>query len=293
MRIASSLLTPIGPRFPFECLLDECSDGGTALPRAFAEIYQSEWRLPRIASSPYVYSNFVTSRDGRVSFNEPGRMGGGDVSGYQPNDIWLMALLRSRADAILVGDNTLRVEPNHVWTPGFVCPTDDDAFLQLRRDEGRSHAPLQVFLSLEGEIDFDAAVFSRPDLHVLVATTPAGGGRLRSHPSVAAQFEVLELGPESVPVGELVDLLGRAYGVRTLLCEGGPRAYASLLAAECLHDEFLSLSPIMIGSAEETRRPSLIEGVAFTAERHPRAKLVSVHRAENHIFLRSRYRDPS
>lgn len=220
-------------------------------------------------------------------------MGGGDVSEYQANDIWLMALLRSRADAILVGDNTLRVEPEHVWTPGFVSPTDENAFAQLRRSEGRSDAPLQVFLSLKGEIDFDARVFSRSNLHVLVATTPAGGERLRTHPSVAAHVEVIELGSESVPVGELVDLLGRSYGVRTLLCEGGPRAYASLLAADCLHDEFLSLSPIVIGSTDEARRPSLIEGVAFTTERHPRAKLVSVHRAVNHIFLRSRYREPT
>jgi riboflavin biosynthesis pyrimidine reductase len=104
---------------------------------------------------------------------------------------------------------------------------------------------------------------------------------------------VLEFGAESVDVGQLIELLGHSYGIRTLLCEGGPRAYASLLAADCLHDEFLSLSPIFIGSSGSAPRPSLIEGVSFTVEQHPRARLVSVHRAENHLFLRSRYREPS
>jgi riboflavin biosynthesis pyrimidine reductase len=287
------LETPAGPGSAFQCLFDESSDEGASLPRSFSDIYQSDWRLPARTESPYVYSNFVISRDGRVSFNEPGFMGGGDVSGYQRHDIWLMALLRSRADAILVGDNTLRLEPQHIWTADYVFADDSPAFAELRRIEGRTDTPLQVFLSLEGNIHFDAAVFDRVDLQVLVATTSTGAERLRARPAVTARVEVLELGADSVEVAELIELLGRSYGVGTLLCEGGPRAYASLFAADCLHDEFLSLSPIVIGSSDAAPRPSLIEGVSFTVERHPRARLISVHRAENHLFLRSRFRDPS
>ena len=56
---------------------------------------------------------------------------------------------------------------------------------------------------------------------------------------------------------------GEAYGVATVLCEGGPRAYGSLLAAGCLDDESLTLSPAVIGATPDRPRPSLVEGVAF------------------------------
>jgi len=79
------------------------------------------------------------------------------------------------------------------------------------------------------------------------------------------------------------------YGVRTLLCEGGPRVYGSLLGAGLVDDEFLTLSPGVIGSEPGKRRPGLVEGRAFTPQNAPRSALVSLRRAGDHLFLRSRY----
>jgi riboflavin biosynthesis pyrimidine reductase len=39
-----------------------------------------------------------------------------------------MGLLRARADAILVGDNTLRAETEHLWTAAAIFPDDAAAF---------------------------------------------------------------------------------------------------------------------------------------------------------------------
>jgi len=83
----------------------------------------------------------------------------------------------------------------------------------------------------------------------------------------------------------------RGYG--RLLCEGGPRAYGSLLRAGQIDDEFLTLSPIVIGNhpaGAGRHRPSLIEGVAFAPGETPVQRLLSVRRAGDLLFLRSRYR---
>ena len=285
--------SPKGPEAGYVCLIDESVDEGLGLPDGFRVVYGSDWRLPQQRARAYVYSNFVLSRDGRLSFNEPGHMSGGDVSGFSGHDQWLMALLRARADAILMGDNTLRIEPDHVWTAEYIAPGDAEAFAGLRRAEKRTPMPLQVFLSLEGDVDVSAAaIFSRDDAHVVLATTTRGAVRARGLPATRARVDVVELGLEAVDVRALLGLLWDSYGVATVLCEGGPRAYGSLLAAGCLDDEFLTLSPVVVGSSPDLPRPGLVEGVAFSATSHPWSRPLTVHRAGDLLFLRSRYAFP-
>ena len=284
---------PVGPGDNFTLLFDDDSAPGISLPAPFREIYGGDWRLPPAGTGPYVYANFVVSRDGRVSFGETGHMGGGDVSGFNRHDQWLMALLRTRADAVLVGDNTLRLEPDHLWTAEYICPTDAAAFASLRREERRSPMPLHVFLSLDGRIPADAAALRTGDIRIVVATTKSGSRRASAALAGRADADVLSLGEGSVDLARMVGVLSDEYGVRSLLCEGGPRVYGAMLAARQVADEFLTLSPLVIGSRPEgPARPSLVEGVAFGPGDAPTSRLVSLRRAGDHLFLRSRYDKP-
>jgi 5-amino-6-(5-phosphoribosylamino)uracil reductase len=246
------VIAPTGPGWPFELLFDDSDDAGPELPESFRAVYPAPWRLPTPESRPYVYVNFVLSRDGRVSFNEPGHMSGVDVAGFDQHDQWLMGLLRSRADAILMGDKTLEIEPDHVWTAEFIRPEDAKAFTSLRESEGRSPMPLQVFLSLDGDVDVEAArVFAVERAHVVVATTTRGAAHLSSRPDVAAKLDVLDLGSDSVDAHAASTLrLRRRHG----LCEGGPRACGSMLAAECGR-RFLTLS-VVVGSSADRPGPT-------------------------------------
>jgi riboflavin biosynthesis pyrimidine reductase len=91
---------------------------------------------------------------------------------------------------------------------------------------------------------------------------------------------------------ECIEILAElaARGVRTLVCEGGPRVYGSLLAAGVELDEFLTLSPLVLGDDEiGPKRPSLVEGVRFAPGAAPRSRLLSVRRGGDHLYLRSRY----
>jgi 5-amino-6-(5-phosphoribosylamino)uracil reductase len=229
-----------------------------------------------------MYVNFVTARDGRVSFNVPGHLGGGDVSDFDAHDIWLMAMLRSRADAVMIGEGTVRSEPSHVWIYQ-TFHADDPDLVALRSAECEREHALQVVVSLDGTVPDDAAMLARPEIDVLVATTTAGAKR------VPSGVDTIVLGETEVDVRELVRVLVRDHGVKRLLCEGGPRLYGSVLRAGLPLDEFVTLSPLVLGEDETVRRPSLVEGAAFQPGATPRSRLLSVRRAGDYLYLRSRY----
>ena len=276
---------------PFTLLFDDEPKDDTALPENLRAIYGGDWLLPEVTGRPYTYANFALSRDGRVSFNVSGHLGGGDVSGFNAHDRWLMGLLRARADAVVVGDNTLRLEPDHLWTCDYIFP-DTEAFAALREAEGRKPQPVQVFLSLTGDFDAEAAVFCKPHLDVMIATTSRGYEKARAL-RCAANVTVLNLGEERVDLSRFVRVLHSDFGVNTLLCEGGPRVYGGFIEPGLMDDEFLTLCPTVIGNpvvAENSKpRPGLIEGTAFMPNAYPKSIPSSLRRAGDHLFLKSRY----
>lgn len=278
---------PHGPGTPFTTLFDE-QTGGDALPTAWAKLY-SPWPLPAPTNRPYVYANFVTSRDGRVSFNTPDHMGGGDVSRRNHHDRWLMGLLRTRADAVLVGASSLLWAGNHIWTPDAVYPADAPAWAVLRLHEARTPQPLHVIITRSGKVEaITAPVFNTPGLPVLLATTRHGLANIGLLRELAPHVE-LYAPDDTLDLATLLSYLRTNYGVRTLLSEAGPQVYGSLQAAHLVDDEFVTLSPILIGSTDDEQRPGLVEGIAFDHIHPPRSKLLSVHQSGDYLFLHSRY----
>jgi riboflavin biosynthesis pyrimidine reductase len=275
-----------GPGEPFITLFDEQEGEEQTLPQTFAQIY-SRWPLPEPTDRPFVYSNFVMSHDGRVSFNQPGRMTGSPVSRDDQHDRWLMGLLRARADAVLIGGTSIASAGNHVWTPRAVFREDADAFAALRRMEGRIESPLLVVLTRSGKVPEHAPSLDNPELPVLIATTASGAHQAKKILGERDWIRYLETGDQFDQLAVLRML--RTQGISTLLSEGGPLIYGSLLEAGLIDDAFVTLSPIMIGRSDEKYRPSIIEGVAFDYRNPPCLRLLSVHRHGSHLYLHSRY----
>lgn len=286
-------MQPHGPDEAFTLLFDEEAHLLPYLPEAFRQAYQGDWHPPDVAGRPYTFVNFVTARDGRISFAEPGHAAGCDIADFSMPDRWVMALLRAVADAVMMGEGTLHAEPDHLWTCEYICPEDAEAFAALRRHLGRAPLPLHIFVSLEGRLDPAAAVFAVPEAEIIIATTERGRpeAEARLH-GCAAKVEVLALGETSADLAALVRLLYHQYGVRRLLCEGGPRVYGALLQAGLVDDEFLTLSPLMVGEAVGHPRPSLVEGAGFAPGQAPRSALLSLRRVRDHLFMRSRWAYP-
>jgi riboflavin biosynthesis pyrimidine reductase len=283
-------MKPHGFDCQFTLLFDDDTREQPHLPEPIRAIYQGDWHPLSHPDRPYTFMNFVTSRDGRVSYNEPGHVSGANVACFNTADIWLMGMLRARADAIMMGEGTLHSAPQELWTYDAIFPAEREAFGAMRGYFGLPPVPLHIFVSLDGTLDASAAVFHQPELKIIIATTRHGqseaSARLRN---CTAAIEILDLGAVIVDFAALAHLLFDRYGVRLLLCEGGPRVYGSLLRAGLVDDEFLTLSPTMVGEEPGKFRPSLIEGVAFAPGMAPRSQLLSMRRTGDHLFLRSRW----
>lgn len=270
---------------------DDTSSAGLALQPAFAAAYQGPWNLPDPCEGrPYTTINFVVSRDGRISYAEPGEVGGASVNNGCLADVWMMGLLRARCDAVMVGDGTVRSEPDHVWTPTHLGGEDAPAFEWLRSHEGRAPVALHVFCSLTGAIERQWAAVARDDIPMVIATTTGGVDEARRRLAGRPHSEVVAFGDIRVDTAALMRWLLAERGVRALLCEGGPHLYGSMVADGAVDDEFVTLSPVIIGaqSASGTRRPSLVEGVGFAPGTSPQARPISLRRAGDHLMLRSR-----
>lgn len=274
---------------PFELYIQDPESANAPLPPALQSIYSGGWHIPERSSRPYTYSNLVLSRDGRVSFNLPTAFGGGEISDFNAHDTWLMGLLRARADAIMIGDGTLKLERKHIFTHQFISPEYHPPMSEWRASLGMPPKALQVVVSLSGE-DLEGCAAFGSEQQAVIAITTQGYAKASEWVRNCDNVQLLELGRDGVDLRRLAEILYTDFAVKTLLCEGGPGTLGQMHKAGLIDDEFLTFSPVMVGqNTAEGLRPGLIEGVAFTPETAPRSRLLSLRRAGNHLFLRSRY----
>lgn len=231
---------------------------------------------------PGVYSNFVTSLDGRITFNELGHYGGGEISFRNPHDRLLMGVLRSASDAVLVGAGTLRVEPNHVWTASGLFREDPATAGLLARQRAAFGLPermLHFFVTGSGRLDATPRVLDAPDAEVWFITTPSGKATLDERFSDRRINTVVAGEGPHVDIRSAVNAIGADFGVERLLCEGGPMLIGSLLTSRLLDHAFLSVAPQIIGSAPEQDapdRPTWVSGYFGHPGQTPEARLLSL-----------------
>ncbi len=178
---------------------------------------------------PYTIVNFVATADGRASFH--GRSGPlGDET-----DRELFLGLREQVQAVLVGTGTLRVER-------YRRLVSDPERRQRRIQAGLSPEPLACLVSRTGDVPIEAPLFSEPELRIVVFGPP--GLEL---PDCAAQLEVVVLDPGELTLTAAMRRLRADFGIRSLLCEGGPTLFSGLLSERLVDELFLTLVPRLAG----------------------------------------------
>ncbi|MCX7859767.1 MAG: dihydrofolate reductase family protein [Chloroflexus sp.] len=271
---------------PFTLLFEEELNHGPGLPAEIRAIYGGDWRLPAIpAHRPAVWTNFVVSHDGRIAFNQPGWNGGNAISRNNRHDHWLMEVIRSRADAILVGTATLRAARRHRWVPGELV--DWPAFAALRAAEDRPPLPALVILSATGDLPA-AKALTLPRSIFLITTAQGAERALATYP----QIECLVGADGQLDLPAAFTALRQRHGIRTLLSEGGGRTYGTLLATHLIDEVFLTISPIIVGNPPPPAppRPGLVEGIGFSPQHPPTLHLISLRRVGNVLFQRAQLR---
>jgi riboflavin biosynthesis pyrimidine reductase len=235
-------------------------DGAARPPHEWLAGLRFEERAP--AERPLLFMNFVASADGRATIEGRAQALGSDA------DTLLLTELRTIADAVLIGSGTLRAE-------GYARLVGDPGRVARRTAAGRPPTPLAVLMSHGLDLPWEAGLFAAADQPVLIYTAADA-----APPAVAAAPEVVRL-PQLSPAAVLRDLRGR--GVRALLCEGGPRLFRSLLGAGLVDELFLTLSPLLTGTAAA---PRIVEGTDLGAP--VRLALEWALRHDSELYLRYR-----
>lgn len=250
-------------------LLDDAAPSRD-LPEALAALYGGGLALP----PDVLFANFVTSLDGVATLEAAGGAGP-TLRGRCDADRFVMGLLRTAADALLVGAGTVRAEGRHAFTAAAIDRERADVYRALGRGE-----PRLVVVTAGGTLDPGARALRGG---ALVLTTDAGAARLRGR--LPAGCDVRSLGPDAPPAAAIVQAV-RAEGHRRLLTEGGPTLVARLAAEGVLDELFLTLSPVLAGRRAGDGRLGLLEGVELLPDDGRWARLRSLRAAGSHLFLR-------
>lgn len=229
---------------------------------AYADLELSERAGP---DRPYVVANFVASLDGRASLT------GESAPLSNPADRALFHELRAQADAILVGTGTLRVERY-----GRLAK---NAELRAKRERAGLRAdPLGVVISRSLDVPFDIPLFQDPDSTVVLYTAEDG-----EVPPTPARVEVRRCAPIDLRPGNVLAALRQEFGVRSVVCEGGPRLFAAVIADGALDELFLCLAPWLAGGGDA---PTITVGPELPAPAS--LELVTAFEFEHALFLRYR-----
>ena len=262
---------------------------GGQLPPPLADQFAGELAVSLRLDRPTVLANFVTSLDGVAAMGS-GELGtgGGDVSGFSEADRFMMALLRSLADVVIVGAGTVRAGRRHEWTARHIQPAFAGSFAAWRTELWLAPQPTTIVVTASGNLDATHAGLNAPDVPVIVVTTKAGAERLATLP-LAPNVRVEVTGDGAhVPIGTLIEVV-QGTGARIALCEGGPHLFGELLRARLVDELFLTLAPQMAGRDGSAHRLSLVEGTSFGEGRGHWAGLLSVRRAGDDLFLRYQF----
>lgn len=218
------------------------------------EAAASDWRdlylkADRNGRSPWTILNMVQSLDGGVTSD--------DVSADlgSPADQEIFRTLRSLADVILVGAETVRKED-------YGPPKLNAALRAQRESRGQQPLPEMAVVSASLALDPESRLFEGGHRLVIFTCSDRQGalskvaevvvleGTGTTEPTSSLEGEITKR--DGSDAGAAVDLsaVRKALGERghkIILCEGGPTLNAQL-AAQDLIDEFcLSLSPALLG----------------------------------------------
>jgi len=268
---------------------DQSSARGGHFPVSLRDGYGGELRVNLHRERPTVIANFVSTLDGVVAFDAKGSSGGGEVSGFFDPDRFVMGLLRSLADVVLVGAGTVRAAPTHEWTGRRVHPASSKAYAAWRRRIGvPSDQPTTIVATARGQLDPGHPGLSAADVPVIIATTRAGARELDGAP-LAANASVRRAGTGKALTAPGLIEIASSIDARLILCEGGPHLIGDIVKAGLLDELFLTIAPQIAGRDERHARLGFVEGAAFSIAGAPWGELISVRRANEHLFLRYRF----
>lgn len=277
--------------------------------------YYTDIYFPKApADRPYTFSSIVLSSDGKMAYQDnPSGPLVAKNNFLDPDgslgDFWVLNVLRSYADGIIVGANTLAKEP------GITCHVYDEDLTRQRREHlGKKHQPVSVVVSFDAtDIPFDHYTFGvdpAEELKMVIATGPDGLDYIRKNSPLKhtvygpftckedvdkAELAPLDRDYDVVPVivtgeGRTPDGHVMMYVLKKLglekLCVESPSYCAYMLKEQMLDEYFINYSMVFVGG---TTTPGSF--ISYGHLDHPHADLISLgtHKS-NFLFTRQKIR---
>lgn len=178
---------------------------------------------------PYTIINFIASADGRAAFQ--GRSA--PLGDSADRDVFHG--LREQVDAVMAGTVTVGVER-------YGRVTRDPVRRERRAQAGRTPEPLMCMITRSGRVPTEAPLFAEPEARVVVF-----GPAETEVEQTAARVELVTLDPGEMTLTTALRILRADFGVRSLLCEGGPTLFGALLEEGLVDELFLTLAPKLTG----------------------------------------------
>jgi len=183
-------------------------------------------------------------------------------------DFRVFRVLRAHADGIMMGAATVR-------TGRIRAHRMRPELRERRAAAGRPEPAPIIVVSRSLELDFGAPPFTDAVTPTILVT--CGDARVPA----PYRDRTVVAGGSRVDLPAAVAELRDRFGVRHLLCEGGPSLAGALIAAGLADELCLSVAPALIGDAHRTPLVSLAGRAAAT--------LTGVAEDDGVLFLRYRF----
>jgi riboflavin-specific deaminase-like protein len=217
------------------------------------------------ADRPYTIANFVETADGRATFAGRSQALGDD------GDKAMFHALREQVDAVFAGTRTLSAE-NY----GRILGNPER---RARREErGLSPEPLACVVTRSGKIPVEIPLFNEPAARIVVFAPIGAGPAVQACP---AHMTLVELEPDRLTLEAAMHRLRSEFGVRSLLCEGGPTVFAALVRERIVDELWLTLAPKLTGGGSG---PAITNGPELSELRE--LQLIWALERERTLFLR-------
>ncbi len=208
---------------------------------------------------PYIILSAAISVDGKIATKT------GDSKFSSNQDLHRLHKLRTKADAIIIGKNTLM---------------RDDPLLTVRYTKGKN--PIRIILDSKGDISIKSKILQTSvNVPTIIAVskkiTKLNLQKLKNFP-----VQVIVTGEKSVNIKSLLKKLSEKK-IKTILVEGGGTVNWEFIKQNIFDELIITLSPFVIGGNDSI---SFVQGSGFDKiSKSPNLQLKSVKRLKSHLVL--------
>ena len=197
---------------------------------------------------PFVFVNMAITADGKIATANRVLHSFGSKK-----DLQHLYELRATADAILCGARTVEISEATLANGG-------EKFGKLRLKNGLAEYPTRVIVSGSGSIHPASKIFQKRFSPIIILTTKrASAKKLAQLRAIADEVKIF--GDTEVNLRAALRWLGKSFGVKRLLCEGGGELNDALFRADLVGEINLTFCPKIFGGRTA---PTIADGKGFS-----------------------------